>query len=116
MFKNKNVRYRKNPNSILTKLLCDGSDNDEGDDDEVDGSNKNLGLDNVNVGDDENKVDLADVHNEGSDSNDDVGVEDVGGVNTNGGDDADFGIGDSKFDCGDDRNSGDGNNKDDGWY
>ena len=116
MFKNKNVRYRKNPNSILTKLLCDGGDNDEGDDDEVDGSNKNLGLDNVNVVDDENKVDLADVHSEGSDSNDDVGVEDVGGVNTNGGDDADFGIGDSKFDCGDDRNSGDGNDKDDGWY
>ena len=98
MFKNKNVKYQKNPNSVFTKLLCDGGDNDEGDDDEVDSSNKNVGLDNVNAGHGENKVDLVDVYNGGGDSNDDAGVEDVGGVNINGGDDADFGNGDSRFD------------------
>ena len=114
MFINKNVKYRKNPNPVLTELPCDGGDNDEGDDDEVGGSIKDVGFDNINAGDGENKVDLGDVYNGGGDSNDDVGVGNVGGVNTNGGDDADFGNGDSKFDCGDDRGSGDSGEKDDG--
>ena len=80
----------------------------------MDGSNKNVGLDNINAGDGENKVDLGDVYNGGGDSNDDVGVDNVFGVNTNGADDADFGNSDSKSDCDDDRGSGDGGDKDDG--
>ena len=48
----------------------------------MDGSNKNVGLDNVNGGDGENKVDLDDVYSGGGDSNDDGGVDDVGGVDT----------------------------------
>ena len=103
------MKYWKNPNLVLTELPCDGSDYDE-----VDGSIKNAGFNNVNAGDGENKVYLGDVYNGGGDSNDDVGVGNVGGVNTNGGDDADFGNGARKFDCGDDRGSGDGGDKDDG--
>ena len=113
MFINKNVKHRKNSNPILTELPCDGSDNYEGDDDEVDGSIKDVGFDNVNAGDGENKAILSDVYNGGGDSNDDVRVGNVGGVNTNGGYDVDFGNGDSKLDCGDDRGSGDGGDKDD---
>ena len=78
MFINKNVRYRKNPIPVFTELLCDGGDNDEGDGVEVDGSNKDVGLDNVNAGDGKNKIDLGDMYNGGGDSNDDVGVDDVG--------------------------------------
>ena len=113
MFVNKNVKYWKNPIPAFTKLPCDGDDNDEGEGVEVDGSNKDVGLDNVNAGDGENKVDLGDMYNGGGDSNDDVGVDDVGRVNTNGGDDADFGNDDSKFDCGANRGGGDGDDKDD---
>ena len=42
------------------------------------GINKDVGLDNVNTGDSENKVDLGDVYNSGGDSNDYVGVDDLG--------------------------------------
>ena len=109
MFISKNVKCWKNPNLVYTELPSHGGDNDEGDDDEVDGGNKDVGLDNVNAVDGENKVDLGDVYDGGGESNDDVGVDDVGGVNINGGDDADFGNSDSKFHCGEDRGrSGDG--------
>ena len=100
MFININVKYQKNPNPLFIELPCDGGDNDEGDDDEVGSSNKDVGLDNVNDGVGENKVDLGDVYNGGGDSNDDVEVGNVGGVSTNGvnvDDDPDFGNGDSKF-------------------
>ena len=46
----------------------------------MDGSNKDVGFDNVNAGDGENKVDLGDVYNGGGDIDDDVGVDDVGRV------------------------------------
>ena len=114
MFTNKNVKYWKNPVPVFTELPCDVGDNDEGEGVEVDGSNKDVGLDNVNAGDGENKVDFDDVYNGGGDCNGDVGVDDVGRVNTNGGDTAGFGNGESKFDCGADRDSGDGDDKDDG--
>ena len=114
MFIDKNVKYQKNPKPVLTELPCDRGDNDEGNDDEVDGSIKDVGSDNVNAGDGENKVDLGDLYNGGGNSNDDAGAGNVDGVKTNGGDDADFGDGDSKFDCGDDRDSGDGGDRDDG--
>ena len=80
----------------------------------MNGSNEDVGLDNFNVGDGENKADLGDVHSGGCDSNDDVGVDDIVWVNTNGGTDDNFGNGDSKFECGDDINSGHGDDKDDG--
>ena len=48
----------------------------------MDGSNKDVGLDNVNTGDGENKVDLGHVYNGGGYSNDDVRFDDVGVVNT----------------------------------
>ena len=57
------MKYRKNPNPVFTELPFYGFDNDEGDDGEVDGSNKDVGLDKVNAGDGENKVDLGDVCN-----------------------------------------------------
>ena len=114
MFINKNVKYWKNPIPVSTELPCDGGDNDESEGVEVDGSNKDVGFDNVNAGDGENKVDRGDVDNDGGNNNDDAGVDDVDRVNPNGGDDADFGNGDSKFDCGNDRGSGDGDDKDDG--
>ena len=98
MFLNKNVKYWKKPILVFTVLPCDGGDNEEGEVVEVDGSNKDSCLDNVNAGDGENKADFGDVYNDGGDSNDDVGVDDVGRVITNGGDDADFGFGDSNFD------------------
>ena len=79
----------------------------------MDGSNKGVGLDNVNAGDGENKVRLDDVYRDGGDSNDAVGVDDVGGVSTNGGGNAGFGDSDSKLGCGDDRNDGDGDDKND---
>ena len=87
----------KKPSPVFTELPCDGGDNDDGEGVEVDGSNKDVGLDNVNGGDGKNKVDLGDVYNGGGDSNNDDGVDDVGRVNTNGGDAADLGNGDSKF-------------------
>ena len=90
MFINKNVKYWKNSISVFTELLCDGGDNDEGGGVEVDGDNKDVGVDNGNAGDGENKVDLGDVYNGGGDSNDDVGVDDVGRVNTSGRDDTDL--------------------------
>ena len=114
MFINKKVKYQKNANPVLTELPCDGGDNDEGDDDEVDVNIKNFGFHNVNAGDGKNKVDLGDVCDGGCDSNDDVGFGNVDGINTNGGDDADFGNDDSKFGCDDDRGSGDGVDKDHG--
>ena len=96
MFINKNVRYWKNSVPVFTERPCDGGDNNEGEVVEVDGSNKDVGLDDINAGDGKNKVDLGEVYNGGGDSNDDVGVDDVGKVNTNGGGDAaDFGDGDS---------------------
>ena len=42
---------------------------DDGDEDEVDGSNKEVSLNNVNVRDAKNKFDLGDVRNGGGDSN-----------------------------------------------
>ena len=78
----------------------------------MDGSNKDVDLDNVNAGDDENKVDLGGVYNGGGDSNDNVEVDDVGRVNANGGDDADFSNRDRKFDCGDHRSAGVGDDGD----
>ena len=57
----------------------------------MDGSNKDVDLDDVNAGDGEKKVDFADVYN--------------------GGDDADSGNGDSKFDCGADSGSRDSDDK-----
>ena len=56
----------------------------------MDGSKKDVGLDNVNACN--NKVNLGDVYSGGGDSN-----NDVGGVSTNGGDNADFSNGDSKI-------------------
>ena len=114
MFINKNVKYRKNSIPAFTELPCDVGDHDEGESVEVDASKKDVGLDNVNAGDGENKVDIGNVCNGGCNSNDDVGVDDVGRVTTNGGHDADFGNSDSKFDCGADRGGGDGDDKDDG--
>ena len=76
----------------------------------MDGSKKDVGLDNVNACN--NKVNLGDVYSGDGDSNNDVGIDDVGGVSTNGGDNADFSNGDSKFECGDDRDGGDGDDKD----
>ena len=114
MFTNKIVKYWKNPVPVFTELPCDVGDNDEGEGVEVDGSNKDVGLDNVNAGDGENKVDLGDVYNGGGNSNDDVEVDDVVRVNTNGVDDADFVNGDSKFECHANRSSGDGDDEDDG--
>ena len=73
MFINKNVKYCKKPVPVFTELPCDRGDNDEGEGVEVDRSNKNVRLDNVNAGGGENKVDLGDVYNDGGDSNDDVG-------------------------------------------
>ena len=114
MFINKNVKYRKKPIPVFTEFPSDGGDNDEGEHVEVDGSNKGVGLENVNADDGENKVDLGDVYNGGCDSDDDFGVDDVGRVNTNDGVDADLGNGGSKFDCGVDGGGGDGDDKDDG--
>ena len=114
MFINKNVRYWKNPIPVFTELPCDGGDNNEGDGVEVDGSNKDVGLDNVNAGDGKNKVDFGDIYNGGGNSKDDVGVENFGRVNTNGSDDADFGNCDNKFDGGASRGGGDGAEIDDG--
>ena len=75
---NKNVKHWKNPIPVFTELPCDGSDNYEVEGGEVVGINKDVGLDNVNTGDSENKVDLGDVYNSGGDSNDYVGVDDLG--------------------------------------
>ena len=80
----------------------------------MDGSNEDVGFDNVNALDGENKVDLGDMYSGGGDSNDDVGVDNVSGIITNGGDNAEFVNGDSKFNCGDDRDNGDGGDKDGG--
>ena len=112
MFINKNVKYWKNLVPVFTELPCDGGNDNESDSVEVDGSNRDVGLDDANAGDGENKVDL-NVYNGGGDSNDDVGVDDVGRVNTNGGDSADFGNGDGKFDWVANRDDGDGDDKDD---
>lgn len=56
------------------------------------GSNNDDGLNDVNAGDSETKVDLSDAGG---------GVDDVNSVNSNDGDDVNFGDGDSKVDCGD---------------
>ena len=80
----------------------------------MNGSNRDVGLDNFNVGDGENKADLGDVNSGGRDSNDDVGVDDIVWIITNSGTDDNFGNGDSKFECGDDINGGDRDNKDAG--
>ena len=74
----------------------------------MNGSKRDVGVDNVNAGDGEKKVDLGNVCSCVGDKNDDIGVDRVGWVNTNDGDDADCGDGDSKFDCGDDGDGGDG--------
>ena len=106
MFANKNVKYWKNTNPVLTELPCEGGDNDEGDDDKVNGSIKDVRFNNVYASDGENKVDLGGVYNGGGDSNDDVGFGNVGEVNTNGGYNPDFSNGDSKFDYGNDKEDG----------
>ena len=54
------------------------------------GSKKDVGLDNINAGVNDNKVDLGDVYSGGSDSNDGGWVDDVGGIDTNGGDNANW--------------------------
>ena len=111
MFINENVKYWKNSIPVFTECSCDGGGNDWGEGGEMDGSNKDVDLDDVNAGDGEKKVDFADVYNGGGDSSDDAGVDDAGWVNTNGGDDADSGNGDSKFDCGADSGSRDSDDK-----
>ena len=68
-------------NPVLTELPYDEGDNDESDHDQVGGSIKDVGFDNVNAGDGENKFDLADVYNGVVDSNDDVGVGNIGEIN-----------------------------------
>ena len=114
MFINKNVKYWKNTIPVFTELPCDGGDSDEGQGDEMDCRNKDVGIDNINAGYGENKVDLGDMYNGGGDSSDDTGVDDVGRANTIGGDDADFGNGDTKFHFVDDRGGGDGDDEDEG--
>ena len=43
------MRYWKNPIPVFSELPCDGGDNDEGEGVEVDGDNKDVGLEYVNV-------------------------------------------------------------------
>ena len=73
----------------------------------MNGSKRGVGVDNVNGGDGENKVDPGNVHSGVGDSNDDIGIDSVSGVNTNGVDDANYGDSDSKFDSGNDRDGDD---------
>ena len=87
----------KKHNPCFHRTSCDGGDNDEGEGDEMDCRNKDDGLDNINAGYGESKVDLGDMYNGGGNSSDDNGVGDVGRANTIGGDDADFGNGDTNF-------------------
>ena len=61
----------------------------------MDRSSKDVGLDNVDAADGENKVDLGDMYIGGGDTNDGIGVDNA----------------DSKFDCGDVRDGGDGDVK-----
>ena len=51
VFINKTVKYRKKTIPVFTELPWDRGDNDEGGGDEVDGSNKDVGFNNVNAGD-----------------------------------------------------------------
>ena len=48
-FLNKKVKYWKNLVSVFIELPCDGGDNDEGEGVEVDGDNKDVGLEYVNA-------------------------------------------------------------------
>ena len=104
----------KKHNPCFHRTSCDGGDNDEGEGDEMDCRNKDDGLDNINAGYGESKIDLGDMYNGGGNSSDDTGVGDVGRANTIGGDDADFGNGDTKFHFVDDRGGSDGNDEDEG--
>ena len=78
----------------------------------MDGSNKDVGFDNINGGDGENNFDLGDVFSGSGDSKDD-GDDDIDGVDTNGGDDTNCGHGGVKFDFGDDIDDGGGDDEDD---
>ena len=64
----------------------------------MDRSSEDVGLDNVDAADGENKVDLGDMYIGSGDTNDGIGVDNA----------------DSKFDCGDVRNGGDGDDEDNG--
>lgn len=66
----------------------------------MDGINNDVGLDDVNAGDGENKFDLGYVHGGGSDGNDGGVVHDIGGVDFNGGDDVCCGDVETKVDYG----------------
>ena len=79
----------------------------------MDGSNKDVGLDNINAGAGTNKVDFGDVYSAG-DSNLDDGVDNEGGVVTNDVDDANCRDGDHKADCSDNLDGGGFDNNDDG--
>ena len=76
----------------------------------MDGSNKDVGLDNFNAGDGESKVGFSNMY-----SGDVivmlVELMIVGGIDTNGGDDANCGDGDSKVDWGDNLDGGDSDKK-----
>ena len=94
-----------------------GSDNGDNDDcnrNEVDVSNKDFSLDNVNAGEGKNKFDLGNVYSCCRDSNDDSGVSWVAEVDTNGGNHANCSGCNSNLDCVDDIYSGDGDDKEDG--
>ena len=64
----------------------------------MDRSSEDVGLDNVDAADGENKVDLGDMYIGSGDTNDGIGFDNA----------------DSKFDCGDVRNGGDGDDEDNG--
>ena len=78
----------------------------------MDGSNKDVDLDNINAGDDKNKVNLPNVYTDSGDSNDDGGVDGLTWDDTNGADHANCGDADSKFVFGDDVDSDDGDDSD----
>ena len=78
----------------------------------MDGSNKDVDLDNISAGDDKNEVNLPNVYTDSGDSNDDGGVDDLTWNDTNGADDANCSDADSKFVFGDDVDSGNGDDSD----
>lgn len=79
-----------------------GGDNGDDDDngDEVDGSNRDVAISNVNFGEDKNKKGYVQIG--GVDSYYDDGVDNLGGVDINGEDDAYCDDGDTKLDCSND--------------
>ena len=80
----------------------------------MDGINNDVGLDDVDAGDGENKFDLGYVHGGGGDGNDAGVVHDIGGVDFNGGDDVCCGDVETKVDYGDNLDGSDDDSNDDG--